>query len=135
MDAPTSRVSWPPPTRPTPTQTPSHPLGHFLNSQTAPSPPSLMPCHFPRARRTVAVHRVRAPVQPPPLRPRRARRLSEFCLGVQNSRHASIYSLSLWFSLPALTGPPSCSHSAITFDSSPRRAPFAIQGCQSLLSR
>jgi hypothetical protein len=50
---------------------------------------------LPRAQRTVVVHRVCAPVPPPPLRPRRSLCLSEFRLGVRNSRRASIYSLSL----------------------------------------
>jgi hypothetical protein len=49
---------------------------------------------LPRARRTAVVHRVRVPILPPPLRPGRAHCLSEFRLGVRNSRHASIYSLS-----------------------------------------
>jgi hypothetical protein len=90
MDAPKSRVSWPPPTSPTPTQIPSRPLGHFLHSQIAPSLPLLVRCHFPRARRTATVHRVRAPVLPLTLGPRHACCLGEFRLAVRNSRHTSI---------------------------------------------
>jgi hypothetical protein len=59
---------------------------------------------LPRARNTVTVHRVRAPVPPPPLRPRRALCLGESRLDVRNSGHASIYSLPVWFPLPVLIG-------------------------------
>jgi hypothetical protein len=59
---------------------------------------------LPQPRRTTIVHRARTSVLLPPLRPRRAHCLGEFCLGVYNSRRASICPLPLWFSLPVLTG-------------------------------
>jgi hypothetical protein len=57
---------------------------------------------LPRARRTAAIHRARTSVLPPPLSPHCAHCLGKFRLGVHNSRHASIFPLPLWFSLPVL---------------------------------
>jgi hypothetical protein len=93
---------------------------HYPRARPLLKPPSCPLCHFPhsqtplarlrsctvssRARKTVAVHRVRVPVPLPPLRPRRVLCLGESRLGVRNSGHASIYSLLVWFPLPMLTG-------------------------------
>jgi hypothetical protein len=85
---PRPHKSWPLPTRPTPTQTPSRPLYQFPHSQKPPSLPSLMHCLFPELGR------------PSLLRPHCAFYLGEFRLGVCNSRHASICPLPLWFPLP-----------------------------------
>jgi hypothetical protein len=92
---------------------------------------------LPRAQRTTVVHRVRAPVLLPLLRPRRAHYLGEFRLGVHNSRHASIYSLPLWFSRPcspellrAAGEPPPLTH-ALAMSLSPFKGPrISSQGNQ-----
>jgi hypothetical protein len=87
------------------------------------------------SRKTVAVRRGCAPVPPPPLRLCRVCCLGEFGLDVHSSGHASIYSLPLWFSLLALTCPPSRSRNAAAVDLSPRRAPATVQRTHRLPSR
>jgi hypothetical protein len=101
---PCPRKSRPLPTRPTTTQTPlpsALPFPPLVNTS---QPAFARALPLPRARRTAVVHRTHTYVLPPPLRPCRAHCLGEFCLGVHNSRHASICPLPLWFSLSVLTG-------------------------------
>jgi hypothetical protein len=125
---PRPRDPWALPTCPTPTQSPLMPVLPFPPLEDSSQPTLARALSLSRARSTAAIHRVRVPVSPPPLRPHRALCLGEFCLGVRNSRQASIYSLPLWFSLPMLTEVPPHSWRATTVDPSPRRVPVAVQG-------
>jgi hypothetical protein len=143
---------------PIPTQTPLPPALTFPPLADSSQPALAHALSLPRARRTAAVHRVCAPVLPPPLRPHCAHFLGEFRLGVHNSGCASIYSLSLSGSLcpsspefPSTAGEPPLSTQALTVSLSPFKGlrispqgnqpspplicPFSVLGWARLLTR
>jgi hypothetical protein len=152
--APPYEDPWAPPVLPIPqpsTRTPRTPPAPTTQSEATPSPPqpflaARTPTHFPlprshplqscrthltsrtSQRSTVIVRHDRVPILSPLLRSRRAHCLGEFQLRIRNLRRASIYPHPLWFSLPTLTGPSSCSQSTAAVDPRPRRAPTTVQG-------
>jgi hypothetical protein len=113
---PSARTPWTPCPRCTPRLHPPPTLAISSCPHPLPlPPPSLVHLQSsrthlaPRAhqRSTTVVCHGLMPVPQPPSSPRRVRCLGERCLNATNLGHPSVYPFPLWFSLPALTGPPS----------------------------